>query len=111
MTVPALPWLWSEHDDINEHQRRYVASSLRKVLIEAGFHVETLHYFYHWTVAPLLVRRLIRPSGAIGSARLPRIPAAPLNQALALVSRFDFSLAPLRIPLGSSLFASARVNY
>ena len=110
LTVPALPWLWSEHDEINEHKRRYVSASLRSTLSAAGFDVEELYYFYHWTVAPMLVRRLLRPSGATGSAHIPTIPPRPVNLALTLLSRLDLSLAPLRIPLGSSLYASARIR-
>ncbi|GAC1315791.1 MAG: class I SAM-dependent methyltransferase [Isosphaeraceae bacterium] len=109
LTVPAFPWLWSGHDEINRHYRRYVALGLKSVLGQAGFQVETLHYFYHWTVAPLLVRRWVDPSGSKKAARIPQVPPAFLNRSLMLLSQVDFSLVPLRIPLGSSLYASARL--
>lgn len=109
LTVPALPALWSAHDEINRHYRRYLAPGLKSILAAAGFEVEILRYFYHWTLIPILARRFIRPAGSGLPARLPGIPPEPLNRALLLLSRADFALGRLRIPLGSSLFASARV--
>lgn len=45
ITVPAHPWMWSAHDVVNHHQRRYTRKSLRKVIAEAGLNVEALSYF------------------------------------------------------------------
>src|SRR5262249_44374054 len=92
LTVPALSWLWSRHDEVNDHFRRYSRSLLRTVLRDAGFHVESVRYFFAWTVAPMLVRRwLFRPQSGRGgrSAReaAVSIPTAPLNQLLTLASR------------------------
>ncbi|MEZ5066101.1 MAG: class I SAM-dependent methyltransferase [bacterium] len=36
VTVPAFPQLWSEHDEINHHQRRYRAQEVRSLLTGAG---------------------------------------------------------------------------
>jgi SAM-dependent methyltransferase len=45
LTVPALSWLWSEHDVMHHHRRRYRANQLREVVSGAGFKVEYLSYF------------------------------------------------------------------
>lgn len=45
ITVPAHPWMWSAHDVVNHHQRRYTSKSLRKVIAEAGLKIETMSYF------------------------------------------------------------------
>ncbi|MFO0950440.1 MAG: class I SAM-dependent methyltransferase [Isosphaeraceae bacterium] len=50
VTVPALSWLWSRHDEVNEHHRRHDARSLRESLNGAGFRVEAVRYFFAWTV-------------------------------------------------------------
>jgi SAM-dependent methyltransferase len=45
LTVPALPILWSPHDEEHHHKRRYTASSLRAVLNKAGMKIEMMSYF------------------------------------------------------------------
>lgn len=45
VTVPAFEFLWSAHDDLNQHLRRYTAGSLRAELEAAGFRVKFLSYY------------------------------------------------------------------
>lgn len=45
ITVPAFPWMWSAHDVVNHHHRRYTRGSLRRVVAEAGLRVEFLSWF------------------------------------------------------------------
>jgi SAM-dependent methyltransferase len=110
LTVPALPCLWSRHDEVNAHARRYDRRSLVSVLESGGFEVETVRYFFVWTVAPLLVRRWLAPaSGRLAADYAVTIPPRPLNHALTLFSRFEHALGRVvRWPLGSSLLAVAR---
>jgi SAM-dependent methyltransferase len=108
LTVPALPWLWSRHDEANEHFRRYTKRSLRQVLSEAGFAIETTRYFFVWTVPPLLLRRWRTPAGDGVGDYAVTIPPAPINRALELWSRGEHALGRLiPWPLGSSLLAIA----
>ncbi|WP_406701050.1 class I SAM-dependent methyltransferase [Singulisphaera sp. Ch08] len=113
LTVPALSWLWSQHDVANEHYRRYDPGGLRTVLAASGFEVETVRFFFFWTVAPLLARRWLapaKPGGGDGTAdyAVP-VPPAPLNGALTLLSLGEHALGRIvRWPLGTSLLAIAR---
>ncbi|HEX9954633.1 MAG TPA: class I SAM-dependent methyltransferase [Allosphingosinicella sp.] len=45
ITVPAHPWMWSAHDEVNHHKRRYTRKGLRKVLLGAGLEIELLSWF------------------------------------------------------------------
>ncbi len=45
LSVPAHPFLWSRHDDINQHQRRYRKAELHEKLESAGFHIHRLSYW------------------------------------------------------------------
>jgi SAM-dependent methyltransferase len=45
LTVPAYEQLWSAHDEVNGHRRRYRAGGLRRLLTSAGFAVARLTYF------------------------------------------------------------------
>lgn len=115
LTVPALGWLWSQHDVANQHFRRYDPSSLRAVLAASGFEVEVVRFFFFWTVAPLLARRWLAPADASGQGgegvadyAVP-IPPAPINWTLTMLSRGEHALGRfVRWPLGTSLLAIAR---
>jgi SAM-dependent methyltransferase len=39
VTVPAYPSLWSSHDVVNHHRRRYTRASLLKAATDSGWHV------------------------------------------------------------------------
>ena len=45
ITVPAHPWMWSAHDEVNHHKRRYTRKTLRKVIGEAGLEAELVSWF------------------------------------------------------------------
>jgi SAM-dependent methyltransferase len=111
LTVPALSLLWSRHDEANAHHRRYAPRGLRATLEAAGFEVETVRFFFFWTVAPMLFRRLLSPAGsARGAADYDvRIPPPPINRTLDALSRLEHAAGRwVRWPWGSSLLAIAR---
>lgn len=106
-TVPALPILWSAHDEANDHFRRYRRGELGRRLEDAGLVPERLHFFFGWIVALLLVRRVL-PRG-----RRPyrvRVPPAPVNaffERCCRVENWLIRTAGLVPPIGSSLIAVA----
>lgn len=62
LLVPALPAIYGSLDRALDHYRRYTKSGLRKLLIDAGFEIETFHYLNSlgvlaWTVAGRILRR------------------------------------------------------
>jgi SAM-dependent methyltransferase len=109
LTVPALPILWSVHDEVNHHFRRYTWKGLRRVLAEQGFEIEELRYVFGWSLGLMLARRWL--SGGKRDAYRVRVPPAWINAPLRWLSRFEefviriFGGGPL---LGSSLLALAR---
>jgi SAM-dependent methyltransferase len=112
VTVPALPWLWSEHDDLNGHHRRYTEATLRSVLTRAGLHVRHLSH-YNTALLPAvagarLVQRL-RPAPEATSSDLS-MPPPLLNRLLRRIMSSEAPLAATRgLPLGVSLIAVADV--
>lgn len=100
VTVPAFQWLWTHHDELNRHYVRYTRATLEDVARRAGLRMEEFRYFFHWTVpGKLAVRakeRLLGPGGP------ERVPAAPVNRALYLLSRAEQAI---RLPFGTSLLA------
>jgi SAM-dependent methyltransferase len=109
LTVPAFAWLWSQHDEANAHQRRYGPRDLRTVLHEAGFVIETMRFFFVWTVAPLFLRRLLAPAGRGCSDYDVPIPRPVINAVLTAWSRCEHAIGRVvPWPFGSSLLAIAR---
>jgi len=45
ITVPAHQWMWSAHDTVNHHHRRYSKGSLAKAIAAAGLKPKKLGYF------------------------------------------------------------------
>jgi SAM-dependent methyltransferase len=45
LTVPAYNFLWSEHDEVNHHFRRYTLNELQDLLVMSGFKVSYKSYF------------------------------------------------------------------
>lgn len=45
VTVPANPWMWSAHDVVHHHHRRYSAASLKRVFADAGLKIHMLSHF------------------------------------------------------------------
>lgn len=109
LTVPALMWLWSRHDDANLHYRRYHKETLAKVLTQAGFRIEMARYFFGWTLGPMLLRRVLAPGhNQEQAAYRVRVPARPINRALYALSRCEqVTVGRWGLPLGASLIAVA----
>jgi SAM-dependent methyltransferase len=45
ITVPAHQWMWSAHDVVNHHHRRYSKATLKKAIADAGLTSGKLGYF------------------------------------------------------------------
>ena len=106
LTVPALTALWSVHDDINLHFRRYHRQPLRKLLTETGFEVQRLQYLFGWSLPLVYLRKWLSPRN-LQEYRV-EVPSTPVNRLFGSLTRAEnaitnrIGLAP---PLGSSLLA------
>ncbi len=50
VTVPAMPWMWSNHDVFLEHYRRYTIGSLDRVIEAAGLKRISICYYFGLTL-------------------------------------------------------------
>jgi 2-polyprenyl-3-methyl-5-hydroxy-6-metoxy-1,4-benzoquinol methylase len=68
ITVPAYMWLWSSHDLVNHHKRRYSEKTLRATLAKAGLEPVKLTY-YNTLLFPLAaLRKLFAKSTTVNEA-------------------------------------------
>ncbi len=108
--VPAWPFLWSRHDEVLEHKRRYTRRSLRRLLGETGLQLESLGWTNFTIFAPTAAvrwtRRMVGGEGD-GGVDLGIVPA-PVNAMLRGIYRVEAALAATTgLPVGVSLAAIA----
>lgn len=107
VTVPALPWLWSSHDDVNHHRRRYMRGSLARSIRAAGLEPVKISY-YNALLLPLAVtRKVVHRMNGTGD-HLETLPG-PVNAMLRSVLSAELpAIRRWDIPLGASLVCTAR---
>ncbi len=112
VTVPAYQWLWSGHDEVNHHHRRYTRRSLQRVGEQAGWNQVRTTYFNSLLLpAAILLRVLDRFSRKTTESSLDLwIPPAPLNWLLERPLALEAAMIAHggRIPAGLSLLAVFR---
>jgi SAM-dependent methyltransferase len=115
LTVPALSWLWSQHDVTHHHRRRYRAIELRCLLGDCGFAIDYLSYCNFVLFPAIAIVRLLQrlrvPALSNGNGRHDlMMPPRGVNAALLrLFSCERFVLGRVRFPIGVSLIALAHV--
>lgn len=114
VTVPAYNWLWSDHDRINHHFRRYNRRSLAATAAKGGWQPVRWTYFNASLLPPAIVVRSIERARRqrVASERvLVRTP--PLaNRLLHQPLRVEAALlrAGVRLPAGLSLLGVFRTD-
>ena len=98
ITVPAHRWMWSAHDVVNHHHRRYSKRTLRRAIEAAGLRPRKLAYL-NSLLFPLAAAARVagRVTGREDSDDSP--PAKPLNMAFERIFRVERHLVG-RVPMG-----------
>lgn len=108
VTVPAHQWMWSAHDVVNHHHRRYSKAGLNKAIREAGLTHNGLRWFNSLLFPVAVAARLAgRLTGKDDSDDSP--PAAPVNKALERVFELERHLiGRMPMPPGLSIITLVR---
>ena len=106
VTVPAFDVLWTSHDDLNGHVKRYAANEVRRLMQDANLDVIGARYLFQSLTLPKL---LVRAKEALiaSPAAVPRVPPRLLNATLQTWFRCENAIAG-SLPFGSSVMAVAR---
>ena len=107
VTVPAHQWMWSAHDELNHHKRRYSKSGLGRLIQVAPLQLEAIGYFnsflFPLAVAARLAARITGRRGGDDS-----LPPKPVNYAFERAFAAERRLiGKVPLPPGLSLFAVA----
>ena len=107
MTVPAHPWMWSAHDVVNHHKRRYSKAGLRRLIERSPLRLEKIGYLNSLLFPLAVAERLASKIRGKDNADV-KLPPAPLNSALEAVFAAERHLVGrFPLPPGLSLFAVA----
>lgn len=107
VTVPAHQWMWSRHDELNHHKRRYSKRALARLIEESPLRLETIGYFNSILFPLAAAARLASKTRGKGGGEesLPPRPVNYLFERLFAAERRLVGAVPL--PPGLSLFAVA----
>lgn len=111
ITVPAFQFLFSKHDRLHHHFRRYSKNELKEKVTAAGFKIERVNYWNFFLFPAVFIRMLglfnYNKNLPLGS----KIPSPAINRFLGkLVSAERFLIPAMPLPFGVSLIMVARKN-
>ena len=107
MTVPAHQWMWTAHDTVNHHKRRYSKRSLKALIERSPMKLGKIGYFNSLLFPLAIAERAASKLRGREDADV-KLPPAPLNATLEAVFRAEcYLVGRLPLPPGLSLFAVA----
>lgn len=109
VTVPTFELLWSRHDELSHHRRRYRRPELAALVEGAGLELERCCYFNFFLFVPILVVRKVMGWLRIKHKGDTSLSFGPINRVLLWIFERDIDLAlRVRFPFGVSLLAVAK---
>ncbi len=109
-SVPAYNWLWSNHDEIHMHKRRYTRSQFGKLLGNAGFSIVKSTYFNTLLFPAAVLKRVTEKNKQYTSSAdvVDRVPPE-MNKLLHRIFSMEASLLPhMSLPFGLSILVIAQ---
>jgi SAM-dependent methyltransferase len=110
VTVPAYMWMWSAHDVLHHHKRRYSARQLRDVLERAG--LEPVKFtFYNTLLFPIGAAKKLLDRGKSATIDATKLdtPSPAMNSMLKAIFASEKGIIPnINLPFGISLLAVSK---
>lgn len=107
ITVPMHPWMWTAHDVVHHHKRRYTAKALRRAITDAGLRVELLSPF-NTLLFPLAAAARLAGKATGKQSSDDALPPAPVNKLFETIFGLERHLVGrVPMPTGVSLIAIA----
>jgi SAM-dependent methyltransferase len=107
IAVPAHRWMWTAHDVVNHHKRRYSKRALKALIESSPMRLDKIGYFNSLLFPLAVAERAVSKLRGRDSADV-KLPPAPLNAALERVFAAErYLVGRLPLPPGLSLFAVA----
>jgi ubiquinone/menaquinone biosynthesis C-methylase UbiE len=112
VTVPAFQFLWSKHDEVNHHFRRYTMKSFSRLIEQVDPHISYKTYFNAFLFLPIAALRILlklipeKQSGpTVSGSDFGRIKNKFVNNLLLQIFNLEFRFLKLglKYPAGVSL--------
>jgi 2-polyprenyl-3-methyl-5-hydroxy-6-metoxy-1,4-benzoquinol methylase len=108
LTVPAYMFLWSSHDEVHQHYRRYTKKELSTKLLESGYKIQKISYFNTLLFPPIAIIRLLHNRLKISSGSDANLPPPFLNWILKSIFSIEaYLLRYFNFPFGVSIIVVA----
>jgi SAM-dependent methyltransferase len=113
LTVPAYAFIWSGHDEVLHHQRRYVRKQLKRLLEENGYSVHMISYMITF-LAPVIIgvrlaERVTKRFMNINQKTSYIIPPKGINRFFIKLLHVEGRiLKHIALPFGTSIICVAR---
>ncbi|HEU5040565.1 MAG TPA: methyltransferase domain-containing protein, partial [Gemmatimonadales bacterium] len=112
-TVPAFMFLWSGHDVVNHHRRRYRRAQVESLFLGAGLAIERLTYFNFFLFGLASVDRLADRMVPRKTSGELRVPPSLVNRLMGDTFRLErervADSSRLPFPFGLSILAVGRL--
>jgi SAM-dependent methyltransferase len=109
ITVPAYQFLWSAHDEIHHHKRRYTKKQITELLCQSGYEVVFISYFNTFLFPLITIARLIGNLLNRHHSSDVSLPSDLVNHILYQIFGGEQNLLPhLSFPFGVSIICFAR---
>lgn len=59
ITTPAVPWIWSKHDTMQGHVKRYMKRDFKRLAEKSGMELSFISYFNLFLFVPIALIRLV----------------------------------------------------
>ncbi len=106
--VPAFNFLWSQHDEVNFHYRRYTKRSLLQKILKYNFNILKSSYWnfslFFAVIIPRLSQRLFRKNNKKFNDQLREVNPLINTSVINLVKIENVLLKYINFPVGSSVF-------
>ncbi|WP_341915050.1 class I SAM-dependent methyltransferase [Polaromonas sp. YR568] len=111
ISVPAYNWLWSSHDELSHHKRRYTLPQIRKLLDKCGFDVVYASYFNTFLFPISVLYIILTKIFNVGSSVAMGLPAPFINSSLRYIFALErYILSKSALPFGISIVVFARAS-
>ncbi len=109
ITVPAYQWMWSNHDVVLHHKRRYSRESLRVLVKGAGFDIIHLTHFNTILFPLAAVKRLLTRFLHLRERDEYKVPPNLINTLMRSIFALERLVVPgFSLPFGLSLLCLAK---
>jgi SAM-dependent methyltransferase len=106
--VPAFKFLWSYHDEINGHKRRYTQKEILLKLQSEGFRILKSSYWNFFAFFPVFFIRVIKKIFGVRTSDFYSFPFFLNWLIIKIILLENFILNYINFPFGVSVFAVAK---